>query len=128
MQRVHSKLTLSFTTTRYFRPLFAKIDATIIICSFLVDALTRGIAEEIGSLIVILRLWRFVKIAEEFSLGANEQMETLQARIETLEQENEALREERHGVAAASGSGPGSAGGGSRRGRRDVEAGVVGDG
>lgn len=76
---------------RYFRPWFAKIDAAIIIGSFLIDTLTRGIAEEIGSLIVILRLWRFVKIAEEFSLGASEQMETLQARIETLEQENSTL-------------------------------------
>ena len=50
--------------------------------------------EEVASLVVILRLWRFFKIIEEFSVGAEEQMEGLELRIEQLESENQDLRRE----------------------------------
>lgn len=79
---------------RYFSSWFTRVDAAVIIASFLIDTLTQGIAEEIGSLVVILRLWRFIKIVEEFSLGASEQMEFLQARLELLEKENGELKDE----------------------------------
>ena len=59
--------------------------------SFAVDLLEHGVAEEIASLIVILRLWRFVKIIQEFSVEASEQTEELRRRIEDLEAQKSAL-------------------------------------
>lgn len=68
-------------------------DATIIIASFLVDVLTRGVVEEVASLIIILRLWRFVKIIEELSVASSERMEDLEMKVERLEEENSSLRD-----------------------------------
>lgn len=62
---------------------------------FVIDVLLHGILEEVASLVVILRLWRFFKIIEEFSVGAQEQMDGLQERIESLEMENEALKKDK---------------------------------
>lgn len=56
--------------------------------------LLHGVLEEVASLVVILRLWRFFKIIEEFSVGAEEQMEGLEMRIEQLETENGDLKKE----------------------------------
>lgn len=47
-----------------------------------------------ASLVVVLRLWRFFKIIEEFSVGAEEQMDGLELRIEQLESENLDLKRE----------------------------------
>jgi hypothetical protein len=58
------------------------------VAGFIVDVLLHGILEEVASLVVILRLWRFFKIIEEFSVGAEEQMDGLTLRIEQLEMEN----------------------------------------
>lgn len=57
------------------------------------DVLLHGTIEEAGSLIVVGRLWRVFKIIEEFSSGADDQIEELQERIESLEKENSVLRE-----------------------------------
>ena len=54
----------------------------------------QGAIEEIGSAVVILRLWRVFKIIEELSTGAQEQMDTLNERIEQLEKENQRLQRE----------------------------------
>lgn len=62
--------------------------------SFVIDLVAHGIAEEIASLVIILRLWRFVKIVEELSVGASERMEDIQLRVEQLEKENAELRSE----------------------------------
>ena len=43
-------------------------------------------------MVVILRFWRVFKIVEEFSAGASDQMETLNEKLEALEQENRDLR------------------------------------
>ena len=51
----------------------------------------KGVLEEVGSTVVILRLWRVFKIIEEFSTGAEEQMNE---RIEELQRENEDLKKE----------------------------------
>lgn len=61
---------------------------------FVIDLLAHGILEEIASLVIVLRLWRFVKIVEELSVGASETMEDIQERAEQLEKENEELRSE----------------------------------
>jgi regulator of replication initiation timing len=53
-----------------------------------------GIVEEVASLIVVLRLWRVIKIIEELSLGAQEQTEDLETKVEELRNDNSRLREE----------------------------------
>lgn len=77
---------------RYFQSLFHIMDATVILAGFVVDVLLKGVLEEVASLVVVLRLWRFFKIIEEFSVGAEEQMDGLEARIEMLESENRHLK------------------------------------
>lgn len=59
--------------------------------SFVIDVLTHGIVEEIASLVIILRLWRLVKIIEELSVGA-EGMEEIEAKVVQLELENTDLK------------------------------------
>ena len=54
--------------------------------------LTRGILEEIASIVIILRLWRFVKIVEELSLGASERLEEFEAKVADLERDNSDLK------------------------------------
>jgi hypothetical protein len=72
---------------RYFNSWFHAFDATVIVAGFIVDVLLHGILEEVASLVIILRLWRFFKIIEEFSVGAEEQMDGLELRIEKLKRE-----------------------------------------
>ena len=60
--------------------------------SFVADVLTHGIVEEIASLVIILRLWRLVKIIEELSVGAAEGMEEIEAKVVKLELENTDLK------------------------------------
>jgi hypothetical protein len=79
---------------RYFKSYFHTFDAIVIFAGFIVDVLLHGVLEEVASLVVILRLWRFFKIIEEFSVGAEEQMDGLVLRIEQLETENEGLKAE----------------------------------
>ncbi|KAF3760857.1 hypothetical protein M406DRAFT_358374 [Cryphonectria parasitica EP155] len=78
----------------YLKSWFHIFDALVIIASFLIDILTRGVVEEVGSLVIILRLWRFVKIVEELSVSASEQMEDLEMKVEQLEKENADLKGE----------------------------------
>lgn len=76
----------------YFKSKFHCFDATAILASFLVDALTRGPVEEAGSLIIILRLFRVFKIVEESGTVATEQLESYEGKIKDLEEENVQLR------------------------------------
>ncbi|KAK7555775.1 hypothetical protein IWX49DRAFT_82652 [Phyllosticta citricarpa] len=73
---------------------FHVFDALVILASFILDILLRGVIEEVASLVIVLRLWRIFKIIEELSVGAQEQTEDLEARIEGLEDENRRLRSE----------------------------------
>jgi voltage-gated hydrogen channel 1 len=66
----------------------------VVVAGFVVDVLLHGIIEEAASLIVIMRLWRVFKIIEELSVGAQEQTEDLQHKIEELENDNKLLRKE----------------------------------
>jgi membrane protein implicated in regulation of membrane protease activity len=72
---------------QFFSSWFHRLDAFVIVGSFAVDLLEHGVAEEIASLIVVLRLWRFVKIVQEFSVEQSEQTEELRRRIEELEKQ-----------------------------------------
>ncbi|KAH8596363.1 hypothetical protein B0O99DRAFT_510060 [Bisporella sp. PMI_857] len=75
----------------YLKSKFHILDATVILAGLIIDVLLHGVLEEVASLVVILRLWRFFKIIEEFSVGAEEQMANLEVRIERLEDENRNL-------------------------------------
>lgn len=86
---------------RYFNSWFHCLDATVIVASFAIDVLLKGVLEEAAQLVVILRLWRFFKIIEEFSVGAQEQTEGLQEEIERLEEENRGLKERLKGLEGA---------------------------
>jgi hypothetical protein len=79
---------------RFLRSKFHCFDATIIISSFIFEVALQGVTEEVFSLIVILRLLRVVKIVDEFSVGAEEQMKELEDQIEKLEEDNAELRDE----------------------------------
>lgn len=78
----------------FFRSKFHCFDATVIVASFVIDVLLRGILEEVASLVIILRLWRVFKIIEELSVGAQEQTEALRERIELLEREKSQMEVE----------------------------------
>lgn len=41
--------------------------------------------EEIAELIIVLRLWRLIKIIEELGVGLSEGMEQMRRRVEELE-------------------------------------------
>ncbi|KAH8196860.1 hypothetical protein TruAng_008973 [Truncatella angustata] len=70
-------------------------DAFVIVVGFVIDIVEHGdVVEEIASLVVILRLWRFVKIVDEFTLEASEQWDEVRERLEALEKENSELKEE----------------------------------
>ena len=79
----------------------------------MIDVLLKGVLEEVGSLVVVLRLWRVFKVTanntrelrmqrctdkkqiiEELSAGADEQMEPLRDRCNELEVENSQLKHE----------------------------------
>ena len=76
---------------RYFRSWFHCFDATVIVAAFIIDVCLKGILEEAGSIVVVLRLWRVFKIVEEFTAGASDQMELLAEKIERLEKNNREL-------------------------------------
>ncbi|MCJ1475317.1 hypothetical protein MMC13_003979 [Lambiella insularis] len=78
----------------YFKSKFHCFDAFVIVAGFIVDVCLKGVLEEIGSLVVVLRLWRVFKIIEEFSAGAADQMDALSEKIERLEMENKELKKE----------------------------------
>ena len=80
MKEKVSGLTRSF---RFFDSWFHCFDAAVIIASFGIDLLEHGIEEEIASLVVILRLWRFIKIVDEFSVEAAEQVATSRTEAST---------------------------------------------
>ncbi|KAI0007923.1 hypothetical protein F4779DRAFT_481771 [Xylariaceae sp. FL0662B] len=87
------ELTLSLFADglEYLRSWFHCFDAFVIVVSFAIDLLEHNTVEQIASLVVILRLWRFVKIVNEFSVEASEQTESLRKRVELLESRNAAL-------------------------------------
>ncbi|KAF2117661.1 hypothetical protein BDV96DRAFT_570641 [Lophiotrema nucula] len=78
----------------YFHSKFHIFDATIILASFIFELALQGVTEEVASLIVILRLLRVVKIVDELSVGAEEQMKDLEERLATSEKANEELMDE----------------------------------
>ena len=87
-----ARFQVSKNCTSYFKSWFHCFDATIIVAGFIIDVCLKGVLEEAGSIVVILRLWRVFKIVEEFSAGASDQMDVLTEKVERLQEENEGLR------------------------------------
>jgi len=78
----------------FFRSKFHIFDAAVIIFGFVLDVCLKGVIEEVGSIVVVLRFGRVFKILEELGDAASEQMEGVGERVEALERENEKLRNE----------------------------------
>ncbi|MCJ1470118.1 hypothetical protein MMC07_008763 [Pseudocyphellaria aurata] len=78
----------------YFKSKFHCFDAAVILAGFVIDVCLKGVLEEAGSIVVALRLWRVFKIIEEFSSGAEEEMNALSERAERLKAENDQLKRE----------------------------------
>lgn len=90
-----NKLLVVITRYRsYFKSKFHVFDATIIVVSFIFEVSLQGVEEELASLIVILRLMRVVKIIDEISVGAQEEMKGLEEKLMQSEKEVQELREE----------------------------------
>lgn len=64
----------------------------MIVAAFVVDVTLHGIDQELGSIVVALRLWRAFKIIEELSSAGEERLEEYQEEIDALRQENEELK------------------------------------
>ncbi|KAK3665652.1 hypothetical protein LTR22_003592 [Elasticomyces elasticus] len=78
----------------YFGTFFHILDATIIITAFILDVLLKGIVDDISSLVIVLRLWKVVKIIGEMSAATQARLELLEEKVIELENENEKLRGE----------------------------------
>ncbi|OJJ51108.1 hypothetical protein ASPZODRAFT_55138 [Penicilliopsis zonata CBS 506.65] len=76
----------------YFASKFHIFDSLVILVAFIIDVSLHGVAEELGSIVVVLRLWRVFKIIEELSSASEEAMEEYEVEIERLRAENETLK------------------------------------
>lgn len=65
----------------------------MILVAFIIQVSLRGIEEEVGSLVIILRLWRVFQIIEELKSASEDTMEQYEEEIERLRQENASLRQ-----------------------------------
>ncbi|KAH8704978.1 hypothetical protein BGW36DRAFT_366576 [Talaromyces proteolyticus] len=81
----------------YFKSKFHIFDAIVIVVAFVFDVALRGLVEELGSLVVILRLWRVFKIIEEMSEVSAEMMEKYEDEIDKLKHENMKLKRKLRG-------------------------------
>ena len=92
--RPHRLARVAHCVNRYFKSKFHLFDAVIIIIGFFLDACLQGDEGEIGSAVIVLRLFRVVKIVNEVNAGAQEHMEATEAFIGRLEAEIKTLRED----------------------------------
>jgi hypothetical protein len=85
----------------YFSSKFHISDSLVIVVAFGVDVGLHGLVEELGPLVVVLRLRRLFKIIEELESTNQDTLEEYEHEIERLRQENTHLRQR---LNAASGS------------------------
>ncbi|KUL90901.1 hypothetical protein ZTR_00964 [Talaromyces verruculosus] len=76
----------------YFRSKFHTFDALVIVLAFILDVAFRGVVEELGSLVVVLRLWRVFKIIEEMGEVSAEMMDKYEEELDNLKRENSKLK------------------------------------
>ncbi|OOQ89966.1 putative ion transport protein [Penicillium brasilianum] len=84
--------TLSFGMG-YFSTWFHVFDSIVILVAFIIQVSLRGVEEEVGSLVIVLRLWRVFQIIEELKSASEDTMEQYEEEIERLQQENASLRQ-----------------------------------
>ncbi|KAF5866910.1 hypothetical protein ETB97_008715 [Aspergillus alliaceus] len=77
----------------YFSSKFHVFDSLVIIVAFAVDVTLHGVQAELGSLVVVLRLWRVFKIIEELESANEDTLEEYEHEIERLHLENTYLRQ-----------------------------------
>ncbi|KAJ5281076.1 hypothetical protein N7478_006448 [Penicillium angulare] len=77
----------------YFSDYFHIFDSIVILVAFTIEVSVRGIGEELGSLVVVLRLWRVFQIIEELSSAGEDTLEQYEEEIKRLQQENDGLRQ-----------------------------------
>lgn len=65
----------------------------MILVAFIIQVSLRGMEEQVGSLVIILRLWRVFQIIEELKSASEDTMEQYEEEIERLRQENASLRQ-----------------------------------
>ncbi|KAJ5619204.1 hypothetical protein N7510_003188 [Penicillium lagena] len=76
----------------YFSSKFHIFDSLVIIVAFIIEVFLQGLVEEVGSLVIILRLWRVFQIIEELQSANEDTLEEYENDIEQLRQENNLLR------------------------------------
>jgi cell division protein FtsB len=79
--------------TSYFSSWFHIFDSLVIIVAFVIEIALQGLEEELGSLVVVLRLWRVFQIIEELRSASEDSMEKYEDEIERLRQENASLKQ-----------------------------------
>lgn len=65
----------------------------VILVAFVIQVSLRGMEEEVGSLVIVLRLWRVFQIIEELKSASEDTMEQYEEEIERLRKENASLRQ-----------------------------------
>ena len=80
------------TWIRYFSSKFHIFDSLVILVAFIIEVFLQGLVEEVGSLVIILRLWRVFQIIEELQSANEDTLEEYESSIEQLRQENNLLR------------------------------------
>ncbi|KAE8394980.1 hypothetical protein BDV23DRAFT_178972 [Aspergillus alliaceus] len=77
----------------YLSSKFHVFDSLVIVVAFGIDVALHGLVEELGSLVVVLRLWRVFKVIEEIESVNHGTLEEYEHEIERLRQENTHLRQ-----------------------------------
>jgi hypothetical protein len=89
----------------YFSSKFHVFDSLVIVVAFVLDVALRGLVEELGSIVVALRLWRVFKIIEELSAASADAMEKYEDELQDLKRENLSLKRRLRGSGAGTGHG-----------------------
>lgn len=76
----------------YFSSKFHIFDSVVILAAFVIDVTLHGTDEELGSLVVVFRLWRVFKIIEELSSAGQDSLEKYEDEIQQLREDNRNLR------------------------------------
>ncbi len=66
----------------------------VIIATFIISLVLKGTLGEVARLVVLLRLWRVIRLMYQSSNATQAEMDDMEARIETLERENGKLKKE----------------------------------
>lgn len=65
----------------------------MILVAFIIDVFLHGRLEELGSIVIVLRLWRVFQIIEELRSVVEDNLEKCENEIFRLRQENISLRQ-----------------------------------